>query len=96
MFKKLGDLVARRYWWFLALWPLLGLLIIWLCPNLSRETREGMSVRLPDKYESHQVARILATEFTGYEVDSCRLAILLHRKDGLLKKDFRERIPKII
>ena len=96
MFEKLGDFVSRRPWWFLAFWPLFGLLVIWLCPHLAEETREGMSARLPVKYESCQVDKKLASEFTGHDIDSSDLIILLVRKNGLVRKDKEERIRKII
>lgn len=96
MFEKLGNLVSRRPWWFLAFWPILAVLVIWLCPNLEDETREGMSARLPLKYESYQVDEALATGFAGHDIDGSDLVILLVRKTGLTGEDFNERIPEII
>ena len=96
MFEKLGQIVSRHPWWFLAFWPVLGLLVIWLCPTLEKETREGVSARLPETYESYKVDHKLAQDFSGYDLDGSDLIILLHRKNGLVKKDYRERIPKII
>ena len=96
MFEKLGGIVSRHPWWFLVLWPLAGLLIIWLCPSLSEETREGMSARLPARFESFQVDQKLAAQFKGYDIDSSDLIVLVHREGGLQKKDLEERIPKII
>ncbi len=96
MFERLGKLVSRHPWWFLAFWPLFGLIVIWQCPTLSRETREGVSSRLPERYESCQAQMKLAQDFKGQDIDSSLLVILIHRDSGLVRKDYTDRIPRII
>jgi len=93
MFEKLGNLVSRHPWWFLVIWPLLGLIVIWLLPSLPDEVHEGVSARLPARCESYQVDEKLSQQFKGYNIDSSDLIILLYREGGLLPQDYDNNIP---
>lgn len=87
MFRALGQIVSRHPVWFLVLWPVLGLGLIWLSPNLQNVTSEGAGTQLPPQYESSRAAEKLAVDFHGYERDNSTLVVLLNRSGGLEPAD---------